>query len=210
MQVLSPLQTMLANVAQEVDIPVVDAVATGRQPTELRPATHCALGWPPKAGLLHDAPPSMHAEKASGDAAEVGASAHGDAIETLADLQDEGSERALQCRMEVLRGGEAGSVAPCMTAMRARGLRQQRVSRESRRESAVLNLDLAVPQGGAGHGGGVGCARERLGTPGVGGPPGGAGAVLVRQRIQKRVPRVSGETGLHCEVVFGDAPGSGA
>lgn len=216
---------MLAHMAQAADGPAVDSAANRGEPAERSTADCSAFGRSPQAGHLHDTPVSM---RAPGDAADVAAGAGGDGIETLADLLEEGSESALRPGRGAPRSGDAGAVAPCMTAMRARGLRQQRVSRESRRESAVLNLDLAVLRGGAGLGGHGGAAeagragggvggrgngaggRDRVGSPGVGGPSGGAGAVLVRQRMQKRLPRVSGESGLHCEVVFGEELGRGA
>lgn len=212
LQVLSPLHTMLAHVSPASSPDPASALPPEQQERPLPASGRSVL---PAARHHRDAPVppiDSHAPRTQGPAA----AADADRILALAGVEEGGGESAL-------RGGSAEApsvVAPCITAMRARGLRQQRVSRESRRESTVLNLDLAA--GGLGSAGASADFEQRSESGGrlsvlvshragsaavAGGPLGGAGAVFFRERLRSRQPRASGEVGLNCEVVFGEELG---
>ena len=213
LQVLSPLHTMLAHVSPPSRPDPAPAPPPEQQD---RPLPASGRSMLPAAKPHRDAPvPPIHSPaRTRGPAAE----AESDLISTLAGIEEEGGGSAV-CAGSAAAPSE---VAPCSTAMRARGLRQQRVSRESRREApsvpegAVLNLGPAA--GGLGFAGTSAefeqssesggrlsmLVSHRAGGPAVGGPSGGAGAVFFRDRLRSRQPRASGEVGLNCEVVFGE------
>lgn len=202
MQVLSPLHTMLASIRQPHDGP---SQAGGAPPPS-------ESSYPPSnqhpshvLGSTHHGPPSRASAACADGAAEA------DGITSLVDVEEAaaGAARGLGDAAESVEGVKT---APCIGFMRARGLRQQRVSREMRCDSGS---DMTVLLGGAGlHGaageaGGTGGGlkaegvSQRLGSPVVGRPPGGAGAVLVRQRMRSRQARPAAEVKRCSGILFG-------
>eukprot|EP00892_Ulva_mutabilis_P002822 jgi/Ulvmu1/12540/UM090_0027.1 len=212
-QVLSPLHTMLASVRQPPPNP-----ASGLAPFH--------RGRPPASP--HKGSPTGIADRGlEGPRTETGmhlramsaaAAADCDAIATLAGLQEEASDSALQGRAGTAPVVTLATTAPCIGTMRARGLRQQRVSRELRRDSIADtspwhggplfpgDCDSGGPAAAGASAPGRGskaAAVSRVGSHVVGGSSGGAGAVLVRQRMRPRQSRVSGELDVSCGVLFG-------
>lgn len=209
---LSPLHTMLAHTSH----PPVHSEASPAAQDRVSVARAA-----PPASYRDSSPPCDVNTRITAHLLATPATADADVISSLAAVDEETSESALQGRAETHEPGQVARGAPCIGRMRARGLRQQRLSQEHRRGSVA---DMAPGQSGpvlaacygvsgaaaamcaSGRGGKADASLRRAGSQVGAGLSGGAGAVLVRQRMRPK-SRLSGEVGFSCGVLFGQDVG---